>query len=162
VVFNKTIVFWKTWDALEHTSMPRRLVHSLISAGRHQRHRHRICYPTVLEPDRPVCCRYVTFAALAGADPFDERAAAAGLPPVDGHNLWPLLSGENATSPRTEVRPELYYIDIIGISVWSSFIVELHWQLFETLSESVGFISQPLQSGQPNCRCALAGLDRDR
>ena len=44
-----------------------------------------------------------TFATLAGLDPFDARGAAAGLPPVDGVNLWPWLSGANATSPRTEV-----------------------------------------------------------
>jgi arylsulfatase B len=46
---------------------------------------------------------YVTLTKLAGADPFDERAAAAGLPPVEGYDLWPLLSGTNLTSPRTEV-----------------------------------------------------------
>jgi arylsulfatase B len=46
---------------------------------------------------------YPTFCALAGVDPTDARAAAAGLPPVTGHNLWPLISGANATSPRTEV-----------------------------------------------------------
>lgn len=46
---------------------------------------------------------YVTLARLAGADPIDERAAAAGLPPVEGFDMWPLLSGANATSPRTEV-----------------------------------------------------------
>ena len=44
-----------------------------------------------------------TFAALAGVDPTDEKAAAAGLPPVEGFDLWPLLSGANSTSPRTEV-----------------------------------------------------------
>lgn len=46
---------------------------------------------------------FPTFCAIAGVDPFDARAAAAGLPPVEGYNLWPLLSGVNATSPRTEV-----------------------------------------------------------
>ena len=49
------------------------------------------------------CDMYTTFCALAGVDPTDARAAAAGLPPVDGLNLWPWLSGANATSPRTEV-----------------------------------------------------------
>jgi len=43
-----------------------------------------------------------TFCALAGVDPADAVAAAAGLPPVDSVNVWPLLSGANATSPRTE------------------------------------------------------------
>jgi arylsulfatase I/J len=46
---------------------------------------------------------YATFCALAGVDATDERAAAAGLPPIDSLNLWPLLSGANATSPRAEV-----------------------------------------------------------
>ena len=36
-------------------------------------------------------------------DPTDHRAAAAGLPPIDGVNVWPLISGANATSPRTIV-----------------------------------------------------------
>lgn len=46
---------------------------------------------------------YPTFCALAGVDPTDARAAAAGLPPVSGHNVWPLVAGTNSTSPRTEV-----------------------------------------------------------
>ena len=44
-----------------------------------------------------------TLAGLAGVDPEDAKAAAAGLPPVEGYDLWPLLSGANATSPRTEL-----------------------------------------------------------
>jgi hypothetical protein len=39
-------------------------------------------------------CRYGTFAHLAGVDPTDHRAAAAGLPPVDSLNLWPYVSGQ--------------------------------------------------------------------
>ena len=46
---------------------------------------------------------YATYCALAGVEPADARAAAAGLPPVDGLNLWPLLSGANASAPRAEV-----------------------------------------------------------
>ena len=46
---------------------------------------------------------YATFCSLAGVDPHDKRAEAAGLPPIDGHDLWPLISGENTTSPRTRV-----------------------------------------------------------
>eukprot|EP00911_Craspedida_sp_UC1_P001002 UC1_evm1s750 len=38
-----------------------------------------------------------TFAALAGADPFDYRAAHYGgggvLPPIDSLNQWPVISG---------------------------------------------------------------------
>lgn len=46
---------------------------------------------------------YRTFCGLAGVDPTDAKAAAAGLPPVEGYDLWPLLSGSNATAPRTEI-----------------------------------------------------------
>jgi arylsulfatase B len=46
---------------------------------------------------------YTTFCSLAGVDPTDEEAAAAGLPPVEGLDMWPLISGANATSPRTHV-----------------------------------------------------------
>ena len=43
---------------------------------------------------------YRTFCGLAGVDATDERAAAAGLPPVDGFDVWPMLSGASATTPR--------------------------------------------------------------
>ncbi len=46
---------------------------------------------------------YRTYCGLAGADPEDAAAAAAGLPPVEGYDMWPLWSGANATGPRTEI-----------------------------------------------------------
>ena len=50
------------------------------------------------------CClsRYGTFSELAGIDPTDWRAAAAGLPPIDSHSLVPVLMG-TGKSLRTEV-----------------------------------------------------------
>lgn len=46
---------------------------------------------------------YGTFCEMAGVDPTDYVAAQAGLPPVDSFNIWPLISGSNATSPRNEI-----------------------------------------------------------
>ena len=48
--------------------------------------------------------RYATFCHLAGVSPIDERAAATQppLPPIDSLNVWPLISGANRSSPRTE------------------------------------------------------------
>lgn len=46
---------------------------------------------------------YATLLGLVGADPFDKKAAAAGLPPVNSVDLWPMISGQNLTSPRQEV-----------------------------------------------------------
>lgn len=43
---------------------------------------------------------YPTFSWLAGADPSDDFA---GYPALDGHNMWPYLSGEVPTSPRKTI-----------------------------------------------------------
>eukprot|EP01084_Bolivina_argentea_P151763 264864_1 len=44
---------------------------------------------------------YTTFCSMLGIDPFDEKGAKYGLPPVEGYNVWPMISGINTTSPRT-------------------------------------------------------------
>lgn len=46
---------------------------------------------------------FATFATLAGQSTYDSRGAASNLPPVDSLDMWPLLSGENGTSPRDTV-----------------------------------------------------------
>ena len=46
---------------------------------------------------------YSTFCALAGVDPTDKSAAEAKLPPIDSLNMWPLISGQNSTSPRVDI-----------------------------------------------------------
>jgi len=52
-----------------------------------------------------LCDWYATFARLAGAlDPSSDAAAAQlGLPKVDSLDMWPMVSGANATSPRAEL-----------------------------------------------------------
>eukprot|EP00052_Salpingoeca_macrocollata_P009358 m.73926 g.73926 ORF g.73926 m.73926 type:complete len:523 (+) comp17066_c0_seq1:390-1958(+) len=57
---------------------------------------------TKLEQPIHVADWYSTFCGLAGVDPTDHEAAAAGLPPIDSLDVWPLLSGANNTSPRQE------------------------------------------------------------
>ena len=46
---------------------------------------------------------YATFCSLAGVDPTDDEAAKAKLPPIDSMDMWPLISGLNSTSPRTDI-----------------------------------------------------------
>ncbi|GAB5355832.1 hypothetical protein AAMO2058_000238900 [Amorphochlora amoebiformis] len=46
---------------------------------------------------------YATFSELAGVDPMDARAAAAGLPPIDSLSMVDVLMGRNYTSPREEI-----------------------------------------------------------
>ena len=43
---------------------------------------------------------YTTFCSIAGVSHEDPWAAASGLPPVDSLNMWPLIAGDNTTSPR--------------------------------------------------------------
>lgn len=45
---------------------------------------------------------YPTFCALAGVDAEDAVASAAGLPGVDGFDLWPMLTNGAVDGPRTE------------------------------------------------------------
>lgn len=46
---------------------------------------------------------YSTFAALAKVDPTDYKAAEHGLPAIDSINMWPMLSGENHSNPRSTI-----------------------------------------------------------
>jgi len=46
---------------------------------------------------------YTTFCNLAGVSEVDEWAKESGLPPVDGLNMIPLLTGQTKVSPRKEV-----------------------------------------------------------
>merc|ERR1712127_935856 len=70
---------------------------------------------TKLEGYTHICDWYATFAALAGTDPTDHKAAAAGLPPIDSVNLWPYLSGAESESPRKEVFADP---DVIIVGDW--------------------------------------------
>ena len=47
--------------------------------------------------------RFGTFCGLANTDATDKRAAWADLPAIDSKDLWPLLSGDNKTSPHEEI-----------------------------------------------------------
>eukprot|EP01060_Flectonema_neradi_P010788 TRINITY_DN1786_c0_g2_i2.p1 TRINITY_DN1786_c0_g2~~TRINITY_DN1786_c0_g2_i2.p1 ORF type:complete len:411 (+),score=85.51 TRINITY_DN1786_c0_g2_i2:550-1782(+) len=46
---------------------------------------------------------YTTLSHVAGVTPVDEKAALAHLPDIDGMNMWPYLSGQTDTSPRTQI-----------------------------------------------------------
>ena len=43
---------------------------------------------------------YPTFVSLAGVDPSDPVTMQGKVRDIDGVNMWPALSGKNATSPR--------------------------------------------------------------
>lgn len=46
---------------------------------------------------------YPTFCGLAGIDAADPNPEATEIPGVDGFDLWPYISGEVASSPRSEI-----------------------------------------------------------
>ena len=57
-------------------------------------------YGTQLDGYASIADWYATFAHLSGVDPTDHQD---GVPDTDSLNLWPMLSGQNLTSPRTEI-----------------------------------------------------------
>lgn len=77
---------------------------------------------TKLEGITHVCDWYATWCALAGVSVEDESGKAAGLPPVDGVNLYPYLIGQVDESPRTEVfaSPDVLVMEINGTK-WKLF-----------------------------------------
>lgn len=46
---------------------------------------------------------YATYAGISRVNPYDAKAAMAGLPPIESINQWPYLIGENSTEPRAEI-----------------------------------------------------------
>ena len=46
---------------------------------------------------------YTTFCSMLDIDEEDHVAIEAGLPAVDGVDLWPLISGQVSHSPRSEI-----------------------------------------------------------
>merc|ERR1712070_1027662 len=59
---------------------------------------------------------YRTLAqGIAGLDPTDHWAAESGLPPIDSLDVWPMLSGQNLTSPRESI---LVTNELIVVGDW--------------------------------------------
>ena len=46
---------------------------------------------------------YSSICNMLDIDPIDIKAQNAGLPPIDSLNFWPVINGNNMTSPRTEL-----------------------------------------------------------
>lgn len=65
-------------------------------------------------------------------DQTDSRAAQAGLPPVDGVNMWPYLSGAVNVSPRTEI-----FADAQPFGVLLKEMNGRKWKLFKASSRAV-------------------------
>lgn len=50
---------------------------------------------------------YATFCTLAGVNPNDTAAAAAGLPPIDSISMWDFWTGKVDLSPRMEIHLDM-------------------------------------------------------
>lgn len=74
-----------------------------------------------------------TLSSVAGVNAsYDPKAAAAGLPPIDSINVWPLIAGETATSPRVEmpISPQVLlsypYKLLLGPQDWAGYTGEVY------------------------------------
>ena len=54
----------------------------------------------VIRTDAMSGCRYPTFCVLGGADPTNDVMFMGKVRPIDGVDVWPLLTGANRTQPR--------------------------------------------------------------
>ena len=64
----------------------------------------RVCVSVPVPSCLHLLVGYATFCMIAGVgQPTDAWAAAAGLPPIDSINVWPLVSGVVTTSPREDI-----------------------------------------------------------
>ena len=50
-----------------------------------------------------ICDWERTFCEMIGVNPFDPTASKYHYPQIDGLNVWPMISGQNETSPRNEI-----------------------------------------------------------
>ena len=77
-------------------------VNAFVSGGWLTTHHHKMV-GRKLDGLWSIADYYATFAALAGVDPTDHRAAAAALPPIDSLDMVPCLTGQVTASPRTSI-----------------------------------------------------------
>mmetsp|Transcript_30802 Transcript_30802/g.50940 ORF Transcript_30802/g.50940 Transcript_30802/m.50940 type:complete len:533 (+) Transcript_30802:57-1655(+) len=58
---------------------------------------------------------YPTFCVLAGASPIDDAFVSGKIRPIDGVDVWPMLTGVNVTQPRMiTVVTEVSAIEVVG------------------------------------------------
>ena len=96
---------------------------------------------------------YGTFCHLAGVDPTDERAAKAKLPPVDSFNMWPLISGENSTSPRVDVPASINTLISGSYKILLGTVAQAGWTgpHYPNLTNPRGGISTSEECGDDGC-----------
>ena len=96
---------------------------------------------------------YATFCNLAGVDPTDERAAEAKLPPIDSLNMWPMISGQNMTSPRVDI-PASYFTLISGdYKILTGDVAQAGWTgpQYPNLTNPAGGIKAVEHCGEGGC-----------
>ena len=96
---------------------------------------------------------YATFCALAGVDPTDETAAKAKLPPIDSLNMWPLISGQNSTSPRVDIPLSFKSLISGPYKILTGTVVQAGWTgpQFPNSTHPNGGISAKEECGNSGC-----------
>ena len=96
---------------------------------------------------------YATFCNLAGVDPTDERAAEAKLPPIDSLNMWPMISGQNATSPRVDIPASNNTLISGDYKILQGVVEQAGWTgpQYPNLTNPTGGIKALEKCGQDGC-----------
>ena len=96
---------------------------------------------------------YGTFCGLAGVDPTDEAAAKAKLPPVDSKDMWPLLSGQNSTSPREDIHLSVNALISGDYKILTGMIGQAGWTgpQYPNKTKPAGGITTNVNCGDTGC-----------
>ena len=94
-----------------------------------------------------LCDVYATLAGIAGVDPTDHRAAAAGLPPVDSLDMMPYWTGKSSESPRRSIHHDPNALSVGDLKILTGKMVAACWSGNKYPNAS-GYLSVGLSVGK--------------
>eukprot|EP01062_Namystynia_karyoxenos_P043778 TRINITY_DN3205_c0_g1_i1.p1 TRINITY_DN3205_c0_g1~~TRINITY_DN3205_c0_g1_i1.p1 ORF type:complete len:545 (+),score=180.56 TRINITY_DN3205_c0_g1_i1:90-1637(+) len=96
---------------------------------------------------------YPTFCRLAGVDPADDVVLGGKVRPIDGVDVWPLLTGSNLTQPRPAT-------PTTEVSIIDASAAQGPWWKLVTLAGDSVYYTPDAKQLKPNTTC-LAGRQPD-
>lgn len=105
---------------------------------------------------------YATFCGLAGVDVTDPSGDATGIPPVDSLDMWPMISGQNLTSPRAELFISTSCLIQGDWKLLTGFVSSASWPgpIYPNASSSDNYLSMYTAKCNPGCLYNV-GVDGD-
>ena len=99
---------------------------------------------------------YPTFATLAGATPSDDANMSGAVHPIDGVDVWPLLTGRNTTQPRPiTVVTEVSAIEVVrrsdgAVEMWKLVTLAGQSNYYDRTGRQLNATDRCLDGRQPD------------